>query len=122
MIIDPALAPAIGPYSHAARMGNLLFVSGQVPLNSAGDIVGATMAEQTGQALRNLGSILAHCGLGLENVGKVVVYVADISAFAEMNAVYAKHFADHKPARSCVEVSRLVKGMLVEIEVIAEYP
>lgn len=119
--IDPGMAPAIGPYSHAVKTGNLLFISGQVPVNSAGEVVGTTMAEQAEQTMCNLQSILAHCGLTLGNVVKTVVYVADITAFSEMNTIYAKHLGKHKPARACVEVSRLARGMLVEIEAIAEY-
>lgn len=119
--IAPDLAPAIGPYCHAVKTGNLLFISGQVPVNGAGDIVGSTMAEQTEQTLNNLKAVLSRCGLDYANVVKTVVYVANIEAFAEMNAVYAKHFGDHKPARACVEVSRLAKDMLIEIEAVAEY-
>lgn len=119
--ISPDLAPAIGPYCHAARTGNLLFISGQVPVNSAGEIVGASMAEQTEQTMRNLQSILTGCGLKFKDVVKTNVYIADITAFAEMNGIYAKHFGDHKPARACVEVSRLAKDMLVEIEAVAEF-
>lgn len=115
------LAPAIGPYCHAARTGNLLFISGQVPVDEKGAIVGQDMAEQTDQTLKNLKKVLAACGLKVENVVKTTVYVADISAFGQMNAVYSEHFGDHKPARACVEVSRLAKDMLVEIEAVAEF-
>ena len=119
--VTPQLAPAIGPYCHAARTGNLLFVSGQVPVNQHGDVVGATMAEQTEQTLANLESILAYCGLQWKDVVKTTVYISNMEAFTEMNAVYAQKFGDHKPARACVEVSRLAKDMMVEIEAVAEY-
>ncbi len=119
--ISPDLAPAIGPYCHAAQSGNLLFVSGQVPVDKAGNVVGSTMAEQTKQTMNNLKAVLEACGLTLNSVVKTTVYVTDIDAFAEMNAVYSEFFGDHKPARACVEISRLVKGMLVEIEAVAEF-
>jgi 2-iminobutanoate/2-iminopropanoate deaminase len=119
--IDPNSAPAIGPYCHAVRTGNLLFISGQVPLNAEGEVVGQTMAEQTEQALDNLESILMCCGATWKNVVKTTVFIADMQGFAEMNKVYAQRFGGHKPARSCVEVSGLAKGMLLEIEAVAEY-
>ena len=119
--VTPQLAPAIGPYCHAVRTGNLLFISGQVPVNQQGEVVGETMAEQTEQTLGNLESVLSYCGLSWENVVKTTVYIAEMDAFGEMNSVYARRFGDHKPARACVEVSRLAKDMLVEIEAVAEY-
>ena len=119
--VTPELAPAIGPYCHAARTGNLLFISGQVPVNQQGEIVGATMAEQTEQTLSNIESVLTHCGLQWKNIVKTTVYISQMDAFGEMNSVYAKRFGEHKPVRACVEVSRLAKDMMVEIEAIAEY-
>lgn len=115
------LSPAIGPYCHAVKTGQLLFISGQVPVNQAGEIVGNDMAEQTDQTLINLKKVLKSCGLTIENIVKTTVYVADIDAFGQMNAVYSEHFGDHKPSRACVEVSRLAKNMLVEIEAVAEF-
>lgn len=114
------LSPAVGPYCHAAKTGNLFFISGQVPVDERGEVIGTDMAEQTDQTLSNLKKVLNACGLKLENVVKTTVYVTDINAFGQMNAVYSEHFGDHKPARACVEVSRLVKGMLIEIEAVAE--
>ncbi len=119
--IAPELAPAIGPYCHAVRTGDLLFISGQVPVNGAGEIVGSSMAEQTEQTMKNLKSVLGRCGLEWKDIVKTTVYVSDITAFSEMNAVYAGHFGDHRPARACVEVSRLAKDMLIEIEAVAEF-
>ena len=119
--VTPQLAPAIGPYCHAVRTGSLLFISGQVPVNRRGEVVGATMAEQTEQTLNNLEAVLVHCGLQWKDVVKTTVYISKMEAFGEMNAVYAQKFGDHKPARACVEVSRLAKDMMVEIEAVAEY-
>lgn len=121
IFISDELAPAIGPYCHAARTGNLLFISGQVPVGQDGQIIGSDMAEQTAQTLKNLETVLNTCGLKIENVVKTTVYVADINAFGQMNAVYSEHFGDHKPARACVEVSRLARDMLVEIDAVAEF-
>lgn len=120
LFFSEELSPAIGPYCHAAKTGNLFFISGQVPVDERGEIVGKDMAEQTDQTLKNLKKVLKACGLKVENVVKTTVYVADISAFSQMNAVYSEHFGDHKPARACVEVSRLAKDMLVEIKAVAE--
>lgn len=119
--VVPQLAPAIGPYCHAVRSGNLLFISGQVPVNPQGDVVGSTMAEQTEQTLSNLESVLSYCGLKWKNIIKTNVYISNIEAFGEMNTVYAQKFGTHKPARACVEVARLAKDMMVEIEAVAEY-
>lgn len=121
IFISDELAPAIGPYCHAARVGNLLFISGQVPVDRGGRIIGSDMAEQTAQTLKNLAIVLKASGLAIENVVKTTVYLADINAFGQMNAVYSEHFGDHKPARACVEVSRLANDMLVEIDAIAEF-
>lgn len=114
--------PAVGPYCHAMRVGNLLFISGQVPIDpKTGNVVGKDMASQTRQTMENLGSVLKYCGLDFINIAKTTVYVSDIDAFTDMNTVYSEFMGDHKPARACVEISRLVKDMLVEIEAIAVY-
>lgn len=119
---DQAPAP-VGPYNQAiAASGELLFVAGQIPLDPAsGAIVGeGDVAAQTEQAIANLSAILTAGGTSLANVVKTSVFLKDMNDFAAMNAVYAKHFGDDSaPARACVEVARLPKDVLVEIECIA---
>ena len=111
---------AIGPYSHAVRTGDLLFVSGQVPFNpDNGEVVGSTMAEQTRQCLSNLDAVLKGTGLARNNVAKVTAFLTRYEDFAEFNKVYAEFFGEHRPARTTVEVSRLPKDILVEIDAIA---
>ncbi|MDR2892894.1 MAG: Rid family detoxifying hydrolase [Deltaproteobacteria bacterium] len=113
---------AIGPYSHAVKTGDLLFVSGQVPFNPEnGDVVGSTMAEQTRQCLSNLSAVLKGAGLTKNNVAKVTAFLTRYEDFAEFNKAYAEFFGDHRPARSTVEVSQLPKKVLVEIDAIAAY-
>lgn len=120
--VVPELAPPQGPYCHAVRSGNLLFISGQAPFNKRGEVVGNGMSEQTIVTMKNLTSVLNHCGLTLENVVKTTVYLTDIDEFSEMNTVYADFFSQHKPARATVEAPRLAAGILVEIEAVAEFP
>lgn len=119
---DKAPAP-VGPYNQAiAASGQMLFVAGQIPLDPvSGQIVGeGDVAAQTEQAIANLSAILAAGGANLESVVKTSVFLKDMNDFAAMNAVYAKHFGDESaPARACVEVARLPKDVLVEIECIA---
>jgi len=110
---------AIGPYSQAIVCGNMLFTSGQIPINPAtGNVEAKTIAEQTEQVMKNLGAVLAAAGVGFENAVKTTCFLADIGDFAAFNEVYAKYFTT-KPARSCVAVKDLPKGVLVEVEVIA---
>ncbi|SBV92238.1 conserved hypothetical protein [uncultured delta proteobacterium] len=110
---------AIGPYSQAIRYGNVLYTSGQIPLNPAtGEVSGKTMAEQAEMAIRNLLAVLEANGMGFENIMKTTCFITDMAEFGAFNEVYAKHFVS-KPARSCVEVSKLPKGVLCEIEAIA---
>ena len=120
-IISTTNAPAaIGPYSQAVKAGNLLFVSGQVPLDPAtGAPVEATIQAQTTQALNNLKAILAQAGATMDNVVKTTVFLKDMEDFAEMNRIYQTFFAADCPARSAVQVGRLPKDVLVEIEAIA---
>jgi 2-iminobutanoate/2-iminopropanoate deaminase len=123
-IIQTDQAPApVGPYNQAiAASGELLFVAGQIPLDPvSGAIVGeGDVAAQTEQAIANLSAILAAGGTSLAGVVKTSVFLKDMNDFAAMNAVYAKHFGDASaPARACVEVARLPKDVLVEIECIA---
>lgn len=119
-IIATNKAPAaIGPYSQAVKTGNLLFTSGQIAINpETGDVVEGGIAEQTEQIMKNLGAVLAEAGLSYENAVKTTCFLADIADFAAFNEVYAKYFTT-KPARSCVAVKDLPKGVKVEVEVIA---
>lgn len=111
---------AIGPYSQAIEANGLIFVSGQLPVDATtGEFVSGGVAEQTRQSLENTKHILAEAGLTMDNIVKVVVFLADMSSFAEMNGVYATYFKDTCPARSAVAVKALPKGAMVEIECIA---
>jgi 2-iminobutanoate/2-iminopropanoate deaminase len=111
---------AIGPYSQAIAAGGFLFISGQIPLDPAsGQIVPGGITEQTHQVLKNLGAILAAGGRSYADVVKTTVYLADMSEFATMNAVYATYFAAPYPARATVEAARLPRDVKVEIELIA---
>ena len=120
-VISTNQAPAaIGPYSQAIRVGNLLYTSGQIPINPAtGSFVEGGIKEQTRQSLTNIKAILAEAGLTMAHVVKTTVFMADMNDFADMNAVYAEFFAEPYPARSAVAVKTLPKGALVEIEVVA---
>lgn len=110
---------AIGPYSQAISANGFLFASGQIPLSpETGEIVGTTIAEQAEQSCRNVGAILEANGLDFEKVIKTTCFLADMGDFAAFNEVYAKYFTG-KPARSCVAVKALPKGVLCEVEVIA---
>ena len=111
---------AIGPYSQAVITGNLLFSSGQIALDpETGVVVGETIEEQTEQVMKNLGAILEEAGLGYGDVVKTVCFLDDMGDFAAFNEIYGKYFKN-KPARSCVAVETLPKGVLCEVEVIAE--
>ena len=111
---------ALGPYSQALKTGGLVFCSGQIPINPAtNQIEAVTVEDQTRQAISNLKAVLAAVGLELANVVKTTVFVKDMNDFAAVNGVYAEMFGAAKPARSCVEVSRLPKDVKVEIECIA---
>jgi 2-iminobutanoate/2-iminopropanoate deaminase len=119
-IIATTQAPAaIGPYSQAIRFGNLLFTSGQIPLGLDGQVIAGGIEEQTHQVFRNLEAVLSAAGTSFENVIKATVFIKDMNQFAQVNGIYADYFGDHKPARSTVEVARLPKDVLVEIELIA---
>ena len=120
-VIKTDKAPAaIGPYSQALKMQGLVFCSGQVPLDpQTGTIVGATVAEQTHQALLNLSQVLEAAGSSLNRVLKTTVFITDMGKFAELNEVYSQYFTECPPARSAIQVEALPKGALVEIEAIA---
>ncbi len=111
---------AIGPYSQAVITGNLVFCSGQIPLDpETMDIVGDTITEQTNRVFMNLAGLLEAAGSGLQKVVKTTVYLKDMSEFTAMNEEYARHFGDHRPARAAVEVARLPKDVRIEIDAIA---
>ncbi|MBR4533690.1 MAG: RidA family protein [Bacteroidaceae bacterium] len=120
--ISTQKAPAaIGPYSQAIQVENLVFTSGQIPIDPAtGVFVEGGIKEQTRQSLSNVKATLEEVGLTMSNVVKTTVFMADMNDFAAMNSVYAEFFAEPYPARSAVAVKTLPKGALVEIEVIAE--
>ena len=125
-ISTPDAPAAIGPYSQAVRVGDMLFTSGQIPTDpKTGAFVPGGITEQTTQVLENLKAILAHAGLDLVHVVKTTVFLKDMKDFAAMNEVYAKYLAPAgtvPPARSTVQVAALPKDAMVEIEVIAKEP
>ena len=112
---------AIGPYSQAIKVGGFLFTSGQIAIDPAtGQVIEGDIAAQTERVMKNLAAILKAGGLSLQRVVKTTVFLKSMGDFATMNEIYGKHFGEHRPARSTVEVARLPKDVLVEIEVIAE--
>ena len=119
-VIATDKAPAaIGPYSQAIEIGNFVFTSGQIPVNPATGEIPEGVEAQAEQAIKNLEVVLKEAGCTLKNVVKTTVFLADINDFAKINAIYAKYFDEHKPARSCVQAGALPKGGLFEMEVIA---
>ncbi|MBN8436201.1 RidA family protein [Priestia flexa] len=110
---------AIGPYSQGIVVNNLFYSSGQIPLRPDGTLVEGDIKTQTEQVFQNLKAVLEEAGASLNTVVKATVFIKDMDNFADLNEVYAQYFGDHKPARSCVEVARLPKDVLVEIEVVA---
>ena len=120
-IVSTENAPgAIGPYSQAVKTGNMVFCSGQIPIDPAtGEFVSNDIAEQTEQVLKNLSAVLEAAGTNLGNVVKTTVFLADMNDFAVFNEVYAKYFSDNKPARATVQAARLPRDARVEIECIA---
>jgi len=120
-IISTENAPgAIGPYSQAVKTGNMVFCSGQIPIDpQTGNFVSEDVAEQTRQVLKNLSAVLEAAGTNLNNVVKTSVFLADMNDFAAMNEVYAEFFNENKPARATVQAARLPRDARVEIECIA---
>lgn len=111
---------AIGPYSQAIDTGALIYTSGQIPIDpSTGQVVSGGIEKQTAQVLENLKNVLEAAGSSMEKVIKTTVFMKDLSDFSAMNEVYAKYFSEPYPARSCVEVNRLPKDVLIEIEAVA---
>lgn len=123
-ILSTEKAPAaIGPYSQAVGFSNLLFCSGQISLDpDTGKMVGDTVTEQTEQIMKNIHAVLEAANLGFDNVVKATIFLSNMNDFGMVNEIYAKHFPENPPARSCVEVSRLPKNALVEVEIIAAFP
>jgi 2-iminobutanoate/2-iminopropanoate deaminase len=120
-VISTQNAPgAVGPYSQAIKAGDFLFASGQIPINpEKGRIVASTVADQTEQSMKNVGAILEAAGLSFDDVVKTTVYIVNMEYFGAVNEVYGKYFQKTLPARSCVEISKLPKDALVEVEVVA---
>ncbi len=119
-VVHTDAAPkAIGPYSQGIIVNNLFYSSGQIPLMANGDLLEGDVKEQTHQVFKNLQAVLEEAGASLDTVVKATVFIKDMNQFGEINEVYGEYFHTHKPARSCVEVARLPKDVLVEIEVIA---
>lgn len=118
--IETSVAPAaIGPYSQGIKIGNVVYCSGQIPVDPAtGTVAGTAIAEQAEQSCKNVGAVLAAGGASYEQVVKTTCFLADMADFASFNGVYGEYFTS-KPARSCVAVKDLPKGVLCEIEVIA---
>lgn len=119
VVSTPNAPAAIGPYSQALDLGNMVFVSGQIPVDPATGAVAEGITAQADQSCRNVGAILEAAGVGFDKVVKTTCFLADIADFAAFNEVYARYFTS-KPARSCVAVKDLPKGVLCEIEAIAE--
>ncbi|MEQ2529029.1 RidA family protein [Robertmurraya yapensis] len=119
-VVQTNLAPAaIGPYSQGIVVNNLFYSSGQIPLTASGEMVVGDVKDQTHQVFKNLQAVLQEAGASLETVVKATVFIKSMDDFGAINEVYGEYFSTHKPARSCVEVARLPKDALVEIEVIA---
>jgi 2-iminobutanoate/2-iminopropanoate deaminase len=120
-VIQTSEAPqAIGPYSQAVRVGNLVFLSGQIPIDPAsGNIVEGDIAVQTRRVMENLGAVLRAAGAGFPEVVKTTIYLADLGHFGKMNEIYGSYFASEPPARATVQVGALPRGVLIEIDMIA---
>ena len=122
-IAAPGAPKAIGPYSPALRAGNLLFLSGQIPIDPAsGALVDGDITAQTAQVMRNICALLDAAGAGVEHLVRTTVFLSDMNEFAAMNACYATFLADPPPARATVQVARLPRDVRVEIDAIAMLP
>ncbi len=119
-IVSTTNAPAaIGPYVQGMIVNDMFYSSGQIPLTAEGTMVEGSITEQTHQVFANLKAVLAEAGSSLQQVVKTTVFIKDMNDFTVFNEIYGQHFGEHKPARSTVEVARLPKDALVEIEVVA---
>jgi 2-iminobutanoate/2-iminopropanoate deaminase len=122
-ISAPDAPKAMGAYSPAIRAGNLLFVSGQIPIDPAsGNLISGDITAQADQVMRNLAALLKAAGLGFEHVAKTTVYLADMNEFAAMNDVYGRYILDPPPARATVQVARLPRDVKIEVDCIAVIP
>ncbi|MTI81911.1 MAG: RidA family protein [Firmicutes bacterium] len=120
MVIQTDKAPAaIGPYSQAIKMGPFLFISGQIPIDPISGEIKKDVKDQTHQCLKNLREIVLEAGGTLKNIVKTSVFIKNMNQFTEINEVYSQYFQEEPPARACVEVARLPKDVLVEIEAVA---
>lgn len=119
-IISTELAPkAIGPYSQGIKIENMVYTSGQLPLDAATGVMETEIGKATAKCIENVKAILEEAGSSLDNVVKTLVFLENMDDFAAMNEVYGRYFNENPPARSCVQVAKLPKGAVVEIEVIA---
>lgn len=120
-IIKTNKAPeAIGPYSQAVKAGSFIFISGQIPINpETGELVTGSIEKETRQAITNLGEILTASGSSYDQVVKTTIYLTDMNDFSTVNEIFAEFFQNQKPARACIEASKLPKGVNFEIEAIA---
>lgn len=120
VLINPKAPKAIGPYSPALKIGNLIFASGQTPIDpSTGNLIVGDIEIQTKTCLDNLKAVLKPYGIGFDNVVKVTIFLRDMNHFSQVNEIYSQYFRDKYPSRSCIEVSRLPKDAQIEIEAIA---
>lgn len=119
-IVTKDAPAAIGPYSQGIKVGDMIYMSGAIPLDADGNFVDGGIEEQARQVFKNLRAVLGAAGAELSNVVKATVFLQDLNDFAALNAVYADEFGDHKPARSTIQVARLPMDAKVEIEVIAK--
>jgi 2-iminobutanoate/2-iminopropanoate deaminase len=119
IISSPKAPAAVGPYSQGVQVGKFLYLSGQIPLNAAGELQQGDIVIQTVQVLENIKALLAEAGLCPADVVKTTVFLTDMANFAEMNRVYAEYFPLNPPARSTIQVAALPKGAAIEIEVVA---
>lgn len=123
VVSTPDAPKAIGPYSQAVRIGNMLYLSGQIPLDPrTGELVTGDLEVQTDQVMRNIKGVLNAEGLNMSHIIKTTVFLKDMGEFARFNAAYEKHLSSPFPARSTVEVARLPRDVKIEIETIAYYP
>ena len=119
-VIQTNKAPkAIGPYSQAVKIGNLIFTAGQIPLTPAGKLIQGSIMEHTRQVFENLKAVLKAAGSSLNNALKVTVYMTDLKKFSDMNEIYKQYFSRNYPARSTVQVANLPKGVNIEVDVVA---
>jgi 2-iminobutanoate/2-iminopropanoate deaminase len=119
VISSPKAPPSVGPYSQGVQIGQFLYLSGQIPLNAAGELQQGDIVVQTIQVLENIKALLAAAEMCLADVVKTTVFLTDLGNFAEMNRVYAEYFPLNPPARSTIQVAALPKGAAIEIETIA---